>query len=106
VDRFTALGPVENGFVPPPARPAPAYDDPGHPEVRATLTARGLAYGEAELEQVGPRERLPGGGAELRFRCPPGELDWYADRTQEFLPGRNTGRGARRASRYHESPAA
>jgi|SRR5579859_841344 len=78
VDRFTAVGPVEDGFVPPPARPAPAYDDPAHPEVRATLTPRGLAYGEAELEQAGPLERLPGGGAELRFRCPPGELDWYA----------------------------
>jgi predicted DNA-binding transcriptional regulator YafY len=78
VDRFTALGPVEDGFVPPPLRAAPAYDDPAHPEVCATLTARGLAYGEAELEQAGPLERLPGGGAELRFRCPPGELDWYA----------------------------
>jgi predicted DNA-binding transcriptional regulator YafY len=46
--------------------------------VRATLTARGLAYGEAELEQAGPLERWPDGGAELRFRCPPSELDWYA----------------------------
>ena len=94
VDRFTALGPVENDFQPPPLPAAPAYDDPAHPEVRATLTARGLAYAEAELEQLGPLnrlpgseaeleqlgppERLPGGGAELRFRCPPSELDWYA----------------------------
>jgi len=78
VDRFTALGPVEEGFVPPAVAAAPAYDDPAHPEVRATLTARGLAYGEAELEQAGSLERLPGGGAELRFRCPPSELDWYA----------------------------
>jgi predicted DNA-binding transcriptional regulator YafY len=68
VDRFKSVGPVEAGFVPPAMRRAPAYDDPGHPEVRATLTARGLAYGEAELEQAGPLERSPDGGAELRFR--------------------------------------
>jgi predicted DNA-binding transcriptional regulator YafY len=78
VDRFKSVGPVEAGFVPPAMRRAPAYDDPGHPEVRATLTARGLAYGEAELEQAGSLERWPDGGAELRFRCPPSELDWYA----------------------------
>src|SRR2546427_612593 len=34
VDPLPPLGPVEEGFVPPPARPAPAYDDPAHPEVR------------------------------------------------------------------------
>jgi predicted DNA-binding transcriptional regulator YafY len=88
VDRFRQVGPAEPGFVPPagpPAGPAaaagqaaPAYDDPAHPEVRATLTARGLAYGEAELEQMGPASRRADGGAELRFRCPPAELDWYA----------------------------
>ena len=78
VDRFRVVGPVEAGFAPPPTRAAPAYDDPAHPEVRATLTARGLALGEAELEQAGPPARLPEGGAELRFRCPPGELDFYA----------------------------
>ena len=78
VDRFQALGPVEAGFTPPPARAAPAYDDPAHPEVRATLTARGLAQGEAELDQAGTWARRPDGGAELCFRCPPGELDWYA----------------------------
>lgn len=78
VDRFKSLGLVEAGFVPPATRRAAAYDDPGHPEVRATLTARGLAYGEAELEQIGPLQKSPDGGAELSFRCPPGELDWYA----------------------------
>jgi predicted DNA-binding transcriptional regulator YafY len=78
VDRFQAVGPVEASFRPPPAGRAPAYDDPSHPEVRATLTARGVALGEAELEQVGPLARQPDGGAALRFRCPPGELDYYA----------------------------
>jgi len=78
VDRFRAVGPVEAGFAPPPTRAAPAYDDPAHPEVRATLKARGLALGDAELEQAGPLTLRPDGGAELRFRCPPGELDWYA----------------------------
>ncbi len=77
VDRFLAVGPAEPGFAPPPLPARLAYDDPSHPEVRATLTARGLAYGEAELEQIGPLQPAAGGGAELRFRCPPGELDWY-----------------------------
>ena len=81
VDRFRAVGPVEADFRPPRTRAAPAYDDPAHPQVRATLTARGLALGEAELDQAGwgePMARRPDGGAELRFRCPPSELDFYA----------------------------
>ncbi len=78
VDRFAAVGPAEPSFRPPALRTAPAYDDPRHPAVHVTLTARGLALSEAELEQLGPIQPAARGGAELRFRCPPGELDWYA----------------------------
>ena len=52
------------------------YDHPAHPTVRVRLSARGARRVESE-EHLG---RLIGGAGarEIAFRCPPGELDWYA----------------------------
>lgn len=83
LDRFTEVVPI-----PPPAgstdalgratRERPSYDDPGHPEVVVRLTYRGRRLAERlgidppAFEQVAPDEWR------LRFRCPPGELPYYA----------------------------
>ncbi len=52
------------------------YDHPSHPTVRVALSAQGARRVESE-EHLG---RLIVGGLpqEIAFRCPPGELDWYA----------------------------
>ena len=55
-----------------------AYDDPDHPEVVVRLTYRGRRMAESfcasrpAFEETGPDEWY------LRFRCPPGELAYYA----------------------------
>ncbi len=83
VDRFHRVE-----LVPPPegaddalrraTRDRIAYDDPGHPEVVLRLTYRGrrlaedLVFDQTAFRQVAPEEWS------LRFRCPPGELVYYA----------------------------
>lgn len=76
-DRILELGPPAAEFAPPPPQPPTAYADQSHPEIRVELTPRGVAAVEIE-PHLGPAiERGPAGGR-LRFRCPPGELGWYA----------------------------
>jgi predicted DNA-binding transcriptional regulator YafY len=78
VDRMTALAPTANprpGHAPPTPRP---YDAPEHPEVRATLSARGASQVESEPDLSQVLVRAPDGTGWLVLRCPPSELDWFA----------------------------
>lgn len=60
------------------ARPRQPYDDPSHPEVVVRLTYQGARLAEDVLDvEVRPGEVAPGVW-ELRFRCPPSELPYYA----------------------------
>jgi predicted DNA-binding transcriptional regulator YafY len=78
VDRITALAPAANP-LPGQAVPAPRpYDAPEHPEVRASLTPRGAGNVESEPHLSKVLRRAPDGSGELRMRCPPSELDWFA----------------------------
>lgn len=77
VDRFGSLGPAPRSFDGAAAPDPPPYDHESHPQVHATLTPRAAALLEAEPHLS--RHIQPGeAGHELRLRCPPGELDWYA----------------------------
>jgi predicted DNA-binding transcriptional regulator YafY len=78
VDRVRALAPPEAGFVPAPAPPRRAYGDASHPEVVVTLTPRGAAALDTELDLDARPQPNPDGTLTVRFHCPPGELDWYA----------------------------
>lgn len=55
----------------------PAYDDPSHPTVRVLLTSRGIAALERD-QHMGHIVRGAVAPFDLEFRCPPGELDWFA----------------------------
>ena len=78
VDRVQALEPPAPGFAPRPAPPRRAYADAAHPQVVVTLTPRGAAALDTELDPQGTPEPNAGGTLTLRFRCPPSELEWYA----------------------------
>jgi predicted DNA-binding transcriptional regulator YafY len=77
VDRIRALVPADGDLPPAPAAPRP-YGHPEHPEVRADLSPRGVAYVESEPQLGQHIERLPDGAGRLAFRCPPSELGWFA----------------------------
>jgi predicted DNA-binding transcriptional regulator YafY len=58
--------------------PRPDYDDPAHAEVIVELTYRGARLAE-DLAHVGDAVRqIAPDRWELRFRCPPSELDYWA----------------------------
>jgi predicted DNA-binding transcriptional regulator YafY len=80
VDRILALDAPAADFAPGPTPPARDYADPAHPEVVAAVTRRGAALLEVEPDLAGALAPAPNpdGTLTLRFRCPPGELDWYA----------------------------
>jgi len=75
VDRVYALRVVtERRDRPPePVR----YDDPSHPLIEATLTARGVALTESDPDLARLVQRTADGGGLLQMRCPPSELAWY-----------------------------
>jgi predicted DNA-binding transcriptional regulator YafY len=77
IDRFTSVAPVD---APPGAHPAPPvpYDHPSHPEVVAEFTARGARVAEGDPHFGRHVERREDGTGRIAFRCPPGELDWFA----------------------------
>ncbi|HYF63378.1 MAG TPA: WYL domain-containing protein [Herpetosiphonaceae bacterium] len=78
VDRILAIAAPAAEFAPPALLAVADYHDDAHPEIRVELTSRGVAYVESE-PHLGPAiERLADGGGRLAFRCPPGELAWYA----------------------------
>ncbi len=78
VDRILAVEPPAEDFRPPPPKPALPYEHESHPQIRARLTTRGASRAESE-RSVGPKiQRQPDGSAELNFRCPPEEMEYYA----------------------------
>ncbi len=78
VDRVLDLLPTSDSFPAIRRDDARAYDDPSHPEVIARLTARGAAYAESEPHLGHHIQRQADNSAVMRFRCPPGELAYYA----------------------------
>jgi predicted DNA-binding transcriptional regulator YafY len=58
--------------------PGRAYDDPAHPEVVVALTYQGARMAE-DLPHCGDAVRQVGESAwELRLRCPPSDLPYWA----------------------------
>ena len=78
VDRVEALDRPDDDFQPPSVPDPLPYDHESHPQVLVTLTARGVAAVESDQHLGRQIERLPDGSGRRAFRCPPGELDWYA----------------------------
>lgn len=78
IDRIVALEPTADERLPENPPPAPPYDDDAHPLIVATLTASGAARLESEPHVGQVLVRQADGSATLSFRCPPGELDFYA----------------------------
>ncbi len=68
------------------ARPRRAYDDPSHPEVLVRLTYRGVRLAEDAPHWAGHVERVGALVWELRFRCPPGELPYFAREVHAMGP--------------------
>ncbi len=78
VDRVMALEQPADDFNPPEVKPSLPYDHESHPLVLARLTRRGASRAESE-RSIGPNlQRLPDGSAELAFRCPPDDIEYYA----------------------------
>jgi predicted DNA-binding transcriptional regulator YafY len=78
VDRILTVELPAAEFVPPVVEPALPYDHESHPLVLARLTRLGADRAEFD-RAIGPRlHRMPDGGAELAFRCPPDEIEYYA----------------------------
>jgi predicted DNA-binding transcriptional regulator YafY len=78
VDRILALTPADEqvqGMTAPTPLP---YNHESHPQVVVELTARGVAHVESEPHLGQQIQRHPDGSGSLDFRCPPGELDWWA----------------------------
>jgi len=80
LDRFVSLAPGDDpplaARIPTPKAPLP-YQHASHPEVVVRLTARGAERAEME-RHLGSSVVHTADGAEMRFRCPPGEMDWMA----------------------------
>jgi predicted DNA-binding transcriptional regulator YafY len=76
-DRFESVMPCDPPPGAAPCEPAD-YAAPDHPELRATLTPRGVAVVEREPHVGGRVTRLPDGSGTVAFRFPPGEMDWWA----------------------------
>ncbi|HEY7032029.1 MAG TPA: WYL domain-containing protein [Thermomicrobiales bacterium] len=60
------------------AAPGPAYDDPNHPEIAVTLDYRGARMAEDLPRRGGVLRQIDDSTWDLRFRCPPSELDYWA----------------------------
>jgi predicted DNA-binding transcriptional regulator YafY len=78
VDRIRTLAPAGEQFQAMPAPEGVPYEHTSHPEVVVRLTARGVAYIESEVHLGHRVLRNPDGTGYISFRCPPGELDWFA----------------------------
>ncbi|HEY0069490.1 MAG TPA: WYL domain-containing protein [Chloroflexia bacterium] len=78
VDRIQGVSPAEERFKDMQTPEPKPYSHKSHPEVRVTLTARGVAYVESEPHLGQHIQRHADGTGHLAFRCPPTELDYYA----------------------------
>jgi predicted DNA-binding transcriptional regulator YafY len=78
VDRIHTLSPPAPQFQPPPIPPALPFDHVSHPEIVATLTARGTAILEHD-PNMGPQlQRNPDGTSRCAFHCPASEFEFFA----------------------------
>ncbi len=80
VDRIRTVDPPGADFQPGPIAEEKPYADPSHPEVILALTARGVADMERDRYLGAQIRREPDGSGRLAFRCPPGELEYFARR--------------------------
>jgi predicted DNA-binding transcriptional regulator YafY len=78
VDRIRTLTPADEQFQATPAPETRPYEHHSHPQVVVKLTARGVSYLESEPHLGQAIHRNPDGTGYLAFRCPPGELNWFA----------------------------
>ena len=80
MEDVTPIGPPADAAEVIAAASAPrvAYDDARHPELRVSLTYRGIRLAEDHPDFAERIQRDGAGGASLRFRCPPSELPYYA----------------------------
>lgn len=83
LDRVRSLEPVATPPGAAAAREAAArvrraYADPAHPEVVVRLSYRGLRLAEDAPDFAGRATQIAPDAWELRFRCPPSELPFYA----------------------------
>lgn len=76
IDRLESVEPMPDWSEVPPA-PTP-YDHVDHPIVRANVTHRGVALLDGHPDLADHLTIRPDGTAQLEFRCPPSELDYYA----------------------------
>lgn len=67
-------------------QPRPEYAAPGHPEIVLRLTYRGLRLAEDRLPAWDRARQLAPEAWELRFRCPPAELAYYAHEIHALGP--------------------
>ena len=91
LDRVRSLAPVP----PPPgadaaaraaARPRRPYDDPSHPEVVVRLSYRGARLAEDVSFWAGRLRQVGAEAWEVRFRCPDGELPYWAREAHALGP--------------------
>jgi predicted DNA-binding transcriptional regulator YafY len=78
IDRIQSLASPAEDFHPAPFQPTLPYDHPSHPQIVARLTRRGADLVDRERHLRQQLQRLPDGSAELIFRCPLDELDYFA----------------------------
>lgn len=78
VDRIRAVAVPDPQFVPAPVSEPLPYDHESHPQIVVTLTPRGVAIAESEPHISSHILRQADGMGSMVFRCPPGELDWFA----------------------------
>lgn len=78
VDRIRTFSLADEQFQATPMSEPRPYGHDSHPQVVVSLTARGVAYVESEPHLGQALQRNPDGTGSLVFRCPPGELNWFA----------------------------
>jgi len=91
LDRVRAIEPVATPPAAGVARSAAAgprrpYDDPSHPEVVVRLSYRGLRLAEDAFPGIDRAAQLGSDEWEIRFRCPPSELSYYAREVHALGP--------------------
>jgi len=78
VDRVQSVDQPESGFHPLPILEGLPFAHESHPRVVARLSAKGAALLEVDRFLGSGLKAREDGGADLDFRCPPYELDYFA----------------------------